>query len=97
MFAFLALFLFLALLLVVLPTDLPAFVLLFEPGHQRLEIVHHRAGRKIFAGRLFEHFAPVLRASLLQNAVKPFSDFLVAGVVTRLGRLMENFARDVIV
>ena len=34
-----------------LPANLPAFVLFFEPGHQRLEIFHHRASGDVFSRR----------------------------------------------
>jgi hypothetical protein len=33
-----------------LPADLAAFVLFFEPAHQRLEVFHHRARGDVFAG-----------------------------------------------
>jgi hypothetical protein len=71
--------------------------LLFEPGHQRLEIVHHGAGRKIFAGRFLQDLAPVFGPAFFQDVVKPFSDFFIPGVVTRLRWLMQNLARDVTV
>src|SRR6266480_5557869 len=44
------------------PADLAAFVLLFEPAaHQWLEVIHHRAGGDVFAGRFFQNFAPIFR------------------------------------
>ena len=80
-----------------LPTNLAALVLLLEPGHQGLEIIHHRAGRKIFAGRVLQHFSPVFGGAFFQDVFEPGADFLVAGVVTRLRRLMQNVSRDVVV
>ena len=33
------------------PADLAAFVLFFEPAHQRFEVFRHRASGDVFAGR----------------------------------------------
>jgi hypothetical protein len=35
-----------------IPADLPAFVLFFQPAHERLEVIHHRAGRDVLTGGL---------------------------------------------
>ena len=32
-----------------LPADMAAFVLFFEPAHQRFEVFHHRASGDVFA------------------------------------------------
>ena len=45
----------------------------------------------------FKHFAPIFRAAFFKNVIQPRADFLVVGVITRLRRLMQDFARDVIV
>jgi hypothetical protein len=36
-----------------LPADLAAFVLFFQPTHERFEVIHHRARGDVFAGRFF--------------------------------------------
>src|SRR6266576_1452130 len=45
------------------PADGAAFVLFFKPSHQRFEVIHHRAGGDVFAGRFFQNFAPILCAA----------------------------------
>jgi RNA polymerase sigma factor (sigma-70 family) len=41
------------------PADLAAFVLVFQPRHGRLEVIHHRAGGDVFAGRFSQNFARI--------------------------------------
>ena len=64
------------------PADLAAFVLFFQPAHQRFEVFHHRASGDVFAGRFLQNFAPIFRAAFFQNVVQPRTDFLVIGVIT---------------
>ena len=52
-----------------LPSDLPTFVLFLQPAHQRLEVIHHRVGGDVFAGRFLQNFAPVFGASFFQNVI----------------------------
>ncbi len=80
-----------------IPANLAAFVLFFEPGIEWFEIFGHGAGGNIFAGRLLQDFAPIFGAAFLQNVVQPGPDLLVIGVVTGLRWLVQNFARDVVV
>src|SRR6266702_7771368 len=42
-----------------LPADLAAFVLFFQPTHERLEVIGHGAGGDVFTGRFFQDFAPI--------------------------------------
>ncbi len=67
---------------VLLPPDLAAFVLFFEPAHQRFEVFHHRASKDVFADSFFQNFAPVFGAAFFQDVVQPRVDFLVVGVIT---------------
>jgi len=69
----------------------------FQPAHQRFEIIHHCARGDVFARRFFQNFAPVFRATFFENVIQPCADFLVVGIITGLRRLMQNFARDVVV
>ena len=52
-----------------LPADLAAFVLFFEPAHQRFEVFHHRASGDVFAGSFLQNFAPIFGAAFFQNIV----------------------------
>ena len=45
------------------PADLPALVLFFQPAHQWLEVIHHRASGDVFAGSFFQNFAPIFGAA----------------------------------
>src|SRR5580700_2830602 len=80
-----------------LPADLAAFVLLLQPGLQWLEVFGHRACRNVFTSRFLQNSSPIFRIPFFQNVIQPRTDFFVVGVVTGLRRLMQNFARDVIV
>ena len=42
-----------------LPADLAAFVLFFEPAHQRFEVFRRRASGDVFAGRFLQYFVPI--------------------------------------
>jgi hypothetical protein len=80
-----------------LPTDLSAFVLFFKPALQWLEIFRHCAGGDIFPGRFLQHFLPIFRRALLENVIQPRPDFLGAGIVSGLRRLMQDLTGDVVV
>ena len=49
-----------------LPANLAAFVLFFQPAHQRLEIIHHCAGRDVLASGLPQDFTPVFSSTFLR-------------------------------
>src|SRR6516225_4915317 len=51
------------------PADLAAFVLFFQPTHEGFEVFHHRARGDVFAGRVFQNFAPVFCAAFFQNVI----------------------------
>ena len=53
-----------------LPADLAAFVLFFEPAHQRFKVFHHRASGDVFAGRFLQDFAPIFGGAFFQNVIK---------------------------
>src|SRR4051795_1182039 len=59
------------------PANLTAFVLFFEPGLKRLEVIRHGASRDIFAGRVLQDFAPVFGAPFPKDVIEPFPDLLV--------------------
>ena len=69
----------------------------FQPAHKRFEVIHHRAGGDVLAGGLLQDLAPVFSSTFFKNVVQPRADFLVIGVITRLRRLMQNLASDVVV
>jgi len=52
-----------------LPADLAAFVLFFQPTHEGFEVFHHRARGDVFAGRVFQDFAPIFRATFFQDVI----------------------------
>ena len=54
---------------VLIPPDLPAFILFFEPALQRLEVFGHGTRGNIFPGRFFQYFAPIFRGALLQDTI----------------------------
>ena len=61
------------------PADLPSFVLLFEPLHQRLEVGDHRRAVHLAAtGEGFERIGPGLRGTHRQHLVQAFAHRLVA-------------------
>jgi len=53
-----------------LPADLAAFVLFFEPAHEGLEVFHHSTCRNVFAGRFLQDFAPIFGGAFFQNVIK---------------------------
>src|SRR5206468_10996790 len=70
------------------PTDLAAFVLLFEPAHERLEVFHHRGAstRHVLTGFLFVFASVDKRIDLIyrpnskqQCGVAPYSQHFFAG------------------
>src|SRR5438552_1195726 len=65
-----------------LPADLAAFVLVFQPGHERLEVIHHRARGDVFACGFFQDFAPIFRAAFFKDVIQPPADFFVVRVIT---------------
>ena len=79
------------------PADGPALVLLFEPGHQGLEILHHRSGGKVLPGGLTQHLAPVLGGAFGHDVAEEIAGLLVAGVAAMLDGLMENLTGNVLV
>ena len=64
---------------------------------QGFEVIGHRARRDIFTGRFLQDLSPIFGAAFPENAIEPFPDFLVIGIITGLRRLFQDFARDVIV
>ena len=83
--------------IILLPPDLASLVLLFEPGLQRLEVFRHGASGNVFAGRILQHLAPIFGGAFFEDVIEPFPDFLVIGIIAGLRRLLQDFARDVIV
>src|SRR5512133_3841626 len=42
-----------------IPSDLTALILLLQPGHQGLEVLHHGAGGEVLARGFLQHLPPV--------------------------------------
>ena len=52
------------------PADLAAFVLFFQPAHQRLEVFHHRPSGDVFPGSFLQDFAPIFGGAFFQDVIK---------------------------